>query len=116
MELLSEAIPLLLWGMVAAVHSKPFPFEELVGLGVVLVIALGFLMLTYAEFWIQRRPWDTVVTLGVLMGIIVSTLMGIGFHLHAMGMAGVQVSFWFWAQVCSAAVALIYSAFARAAT
>jgi hypothetical protein len=117
MELLAEFLPLSILAAVAFVHQKPFPFEEVVSSCVVLSVAFGFLLMTCAEFWIDGHEWDHVSVCVVIYGFLICALMGLGLHLHFIGLPH-QADFvrrWFWYQLIAAMLALFFAALARSA-
>jgi len=112
-ELLAEIIPLGLWWLCAIVHNSPNVLEHIVSSAVILVLAFGILMLTFAEFWIVGRKFDLMTLTGVLVALMTVGMAGLTFDLVYGSSDNLAVQMLLMFQVLSAVFALAYSAIAR---
>ena len=114
LELVAEVVAVSLWLVNAFLRGQAFPFAELVASSIVLLVALGCLIVTYADFWINDRHWNAATVLGVIMGIGIVGLVGVGFQLVGQEVPVHTLRAWFATQVSSALLAILYCAVARA--
>jgi hypothetical protein len=101
----------MLW-VLALCYSKPFPSDKVVASGLIVVVALGFLVMTSAEYWMGRIPVDFGLIMVGLVGTLCTVLLTAG-YMHEVVGGPLPARNWMVMQASAAGLALLASAVAR---
>lgn len=111
-ECLAEGVPVTVCYASALIDERPHPHAHVVNSAVILLIALGFVMLTIGEFWRERRSFDMAAMCGFVIALVLCCFIVV-LHDGDAPIADDKAFTWFAVQAVLGSIALIYAAVMR---